>query len=64
MITANAQPPPTNILMHKRGKKSEPAVKEDDADGVQHECKFCQRMFNTPSQLTSEATNSVYYTSK
>ena len=61
MITANAQSSPKDILVQRRGnrgKKSEQSGKEDDADGVQYECEYCHRTFSTPSQLTSEITNS------
>lgn len=62
MITTNSQSSPTkepalqSTVQRKgrRGKKKEGEnERETDADDASYECEYCQRAFNTPSQLTS-----------
>jgi hypothetical protein len=62
MITANSQSLPPkdpglqSVVQRKgrRGKKKEGENgRETDTDDVSYECEYCQRTFNTPSQLTS-----------
>jgi hypothetical protein len=62
MITTNSQSSPSKepalqpIVQRRgcRGKKKEGVNgRETDADDASYECKYCQRTFNTPSQLTS-----------
>jgi hypothetical protein len=61
MITTNSQPAPSkdaafqSILQRRRrrGKKKEGENgRETDTDDTPYECEYCQRTFNTPSQLT------------
>jgi hypothetical protein len=62
MITTNSQSSPSkepalqSILQwrgrHGKRKEGENG-RETDADDASYECEYCQRRFNTPSQLTS-----------
>ncbi|XP_021931001.1 histone-lysine N-methyltransferase PRDM9-like isoform X2 [Zootermopsis nevadensis] len=64
MITTNSQSSPTkepalqSTVQRKgrRGKKKEGEnERETDADDASYECEYCQRAFNTPSQLTTHS---------
>jgi hypothetical protein len=62
MITTNSQSSPSkepalqSVVQRRvrRAKKKEGEnERETDVDGNSYECEYCQRTFNTPSQLTS-----------
>jgi len=61
MITTNSQPalskePALQSVVQRRGrrgkKKEGENGRETDTDDTPYECEYCQRTFNTPSQLT------------
>jgi KRAB domain-containing zinc finger protein len=72
MITTNSQPalskePVLQSVVQRRGrrgkKKEGENGRETDTDDTPYECEYCQRTFNTPSQLTAHSwTHTKPYT--